>query len=268
VAEAQAADNATVDVTNPVIVVGSAFSGAAALRQALISREEVAWIDAPGLVHIGQQVGRVWARVDGRGDHVPSFAWSSIGKLLQSMILGRVAVEGVRTWAAMTAPSPREGLDFFARMFPTARFVCIHRRADDVIASVVGANRWGFTNNGHGFDRFIMMYPWSPGAAIGEYWVSQTTVLTGFEAAHSSRCLRVRYEDITARPAEVAAELGDFADQFRHIDLAEAVASTRKGIGEVGEEPVPPERIPPDLVSRMNHLLAMLEYPLLHTEVR
>ena len=127
------------DVAGAIVVLGSAHSGISLLRRALMARDDVVWIDAPGLVHLGHQVARVWSRVDGRPATSSALARKAIGAMLQSMILGRLALDGGGAWASTTAPSPREGVEFFSEMFPATRFLCLHRRCDQVIESVLAA---------------------------------------------------------------------------------------------------------------------------------
>ena len=250
-----------------IIVLGSAYSGIAILRQALMAQDGVAWIDAPGLVHLGHQVARIWSRVDGRRDSTPGaasgMARNAIGTMLQSMLLGRLALEGGEFWASTTVPSPREGLDFFARMFPSAKFVCLHRRCDQVIEAVLAAYPWGMAGDGTGFDNFVMMHPWSPAAAIAEYWATHTEVLTRFEADNPARCLRVRHEDMLANPDDTASSIADFTGMVLRISPVTPMPGTPLAANQADDRPRNPERIPAELLARVNSLTGELGYPLL-----
>jgi hypothetical protein len=237
----------------PVIIAGSAQAGVVVLREALTSAQTVTWIDAPGIVHLGHQVARVWSRVDGRRAAPQALAQAAVRSLLQSMLAGRLATDGRRTWAAATVPAPREGLDFFARIFPAARFVCLHRRCDGVIRAVLAANRWGLGGDGTGFDGYVMKHPWSPAAAVAEYWAAQTEALAGFEADHPEACLRVRYEDMTASPESAVSALADFTGM--HLD------ATLSGADALAKSAPVPGRIPAWLMDRVNKLMTDLGYP-------
>jgi hypothetical protein len=243
----------------PVIVVGSAQSGVAVLRRALAAGGSVTWIDAPALVHLGHQIARIWARADGRANGASALARTAASSLLQVLIAGRLAADGRGTWSATTVPEPADGLEFFAGMVPAARFVCLHRRCDAVVRLVLAAHPWGI-DAGIGFDRFVMQHPFSPAAAVAEYWAAHTAALAGFEAAHPDRCLRVRYEDMLADPAEASSLLRDFTGVW--LDLAVESAGAQSADGAAGMPPVP-ELVPAELMGRVNDLMTGLGYPAL-----
>ena len=237
----------------PVIIAGSPQAGVGVLREALASGQEVSWIDATGLVHLGHQVATVWSRVDGRSAAPQALTQSAVRSLLQTMLAGRLAADGRRRWAAATVPAPRAGLDFFARVFPAARFVCAHRSCDAVIRAVLAVNRWGLGGDGTGFDGYVMKHPWSPAAAVAEFWADQAEALAGFEADHPEACLRVRYEDMAASPESTDSALADFTGLRLGTTAGGAVAPR-------GPAPVP-GRIPAGLMDRVNKLMTDLGYP-------
>lgn len=243
-------------VRGPVIVVGSAQSGVAVLRRALAAEGSVTWIDAPALVHLGHQIVRTWARAEGRANGASALARTAASSLLEVMITGRLAADGRDTWSATTVPEPVDGLEFFAGMVPAARFVCLHRRCDAVVRLVLAAHPWGI-DPGIGFDRFVMQHPLSPAAAVAEYWAAHTAALAGFEAAHPDRCLRVRFEDMVADPAETSSLLRDFTGAQVHIAVNGAGAQTADFMPPV------PELVPAELTGRVNDLMVGLGYPAL-----
>jgi hypothetical protein len=246
-------------VPGPVIVVGSAQSGLALLRRALTAGGSVTWIDAPALVHLGHHIARTWAMADGRANGAPALARTAASSLLQVLIAGRLAADGRGTWSATTVPQPRDGLEFFVGMVPAARFVCLHRRCDAVVRSVLAAHPWGI-EAGIGFDKFVMQHPLSPAAAVAEYWAAHTAALTGFEAAHPDRCLRVRYEDMLADPAAASSLLRRFTGT--QVDIAVDGASAQSVNGTAGMPPAP-DLVPAELMTRVNDLMTGLGYPAL-----
>lgn len=243
----------------PVIVVGSAQSGVAVLRRALAAGGSVTWIDAPALVHLGHQVARTWAMAEGRANGTPALARREVSSLLQVLITGRLAADGCRAWSTTTVPEPGDGLEFFAGMVPAARFVCLHRRCDAVVRSVLAAHPWGISP-GTGFDKFVMQHPLSPAASVAEYWAAHTTALARFEAAHPDRCLRVRYEDMLADPAEASSLLRDFTGA--QVDIVVDGAGAQSADGTAAMPPVP-GLVPAELMGRVNDLMTDLGYPAL-----
>jgi len=245
-----------VPARGPVIVVGSAQSGVAVLRRALSAGGSVTWIDAPALVHLGHQIMRTWAMAEGRPNGASALARTAASSLLDVLIAGRLAADGRGTWSATTVPEPGDGLEFFAGIVPAARFVCLHRRCDAVVRSVLSAHPWGIAA-GIGFDKFVMRHPLSPAAAVAEYWAAHTAALAGFEAAHPDRCLRVRYEDMLADPAGTSSLMREFTGA--HVDLPVNSAGSQTA----DFMPPVPELVPAELMSRVNDLMTGLGYPAL-----
>jgi hypothetical protein len=242
-----------------VIVVGSAQSGVAMLRRALTTGGSVTWIDAPALVHLGYQVARTSAMAEGRANGTSALARTTVSSLLLVLITGRLAADGRQTWSATTVPEPGDGLEFFAGMVQAARFVCLHRRCDAVVRSVLAAHPWGISP-GTGFDKFVIKHPLSPAAAVTEYWAAHTAALAGFEATHPDRCLRVRYEDMVADPAKTSSLLRDFTGAQVDIVVDGGGAQSADGTAVM---PPAPELVPADLMGRVNDLMTDLGYPAL-----
>ncbi len=161
--------------------------------------------------------------------------------------------------------APRAGLDFFARTFPSAKFICLHRRCDAVIRTVLAAHPWGIVGDGTAFHSFVMMHPWSLPAAVAEYWAAQTKVLSDFETDHPDRSLRVRYEDMLTCPDETSSRLVGFTGLTLRIGSNEATGPTGRAVGSAGDTLPAPKRIPLELVSRVNTLMTVLGYPTLES---
>jgi hypothetical protein len=235
--------------SRPLIVAGCAFAGVRTLREAVLACESMAWIDAPRFVHLGHQLAGLWTRIDGRPN--VSLQRSAIGALLNAMLIGRLAGSGARSWAAATEPAPSEGLDFFATLLPTARFICLHRRCDTVALSVVRARPWGISGAGATLDAYATKHPWNQATALTDYWATQTQALLAFEAAHADRCLRVRFEDIIADKTGVESRLAGFAGLPLRLQTAD---------DDVVTGSLPSDQLPDGLLRRVNDLMEELKY--------
>ena len=89
----------------------------------------------------------------------------------------------------------------------------------------------------------LRAYPWgwvaapsghSPGpnpgnnvATIAAYWIACTEPLLEFEARHRGRCLRVRYEDLVAKPARAAGTVCEFPGLDTRVQAASPLRSPR-----------------------------------------
>jgi hypothetical protein len=130
--------------------------------------------------------------------------------------------------------------------------VAVLRRAPAAGGSVTWIDASALVHLGHQVARIwarAMQHPLSPAAAVAEYWAAHTAALAGFEAAHPDRCLRVRYEDMLADPAEASSVLRDFT-------------GAQSADGMAGMPPAP-ELVPAELMGRVNDLMTGLGYPAL-----
>jgi hypothetical protein len=243
-------ENETVG-TGPVVVAGCAHSGVRVFREAMLACDRITWIDAPRLVHLGQQIAGLWSRVDARPGPSASVQRAAIGSLLRAMVLGRLATSGTRSWAVATEPAPREGLEFFAALFPAARFICLHRRCDAVAVSAVRARPWGISGAGASLDAFAKRHPGNQAAALAEYWDAQTRALLAFEAARPDRCLRVHFEDVSEDRARVESEVLRFTGMALKL---------RADPDDAGTGVLPPDQMPEGLLGRVNELIGQLGY--------
>lgn len=220
-------------------------------RDAMLACDWITWIDAPRLVHLGRQIAGLWSRVDARPGATAPVQRAAIGSLLSAMISGRLAASGTRSWAISTEPAPGEGLEYFAALLPTARFICLHRRCDAVAHSAVRARPWGISGAGASLDSFTMRHPLNHAVALAEYWEAQTRALLGFEAAQPHRCLRVRYEDVAEDQDRIEAEVLRFTGMTLRL---------QPSLDEPGPGALPPGQLPDGLLSRVNEVMKMLEY--------
>lgn len=247
-----------------VIVAGYMHSGIALFRKALESANGPVWIDAPGLVHVTYQLCNLWQRVDGRVSSMSGMSTVSrkgIRSLLQSMLIGRLAEEGSRAWVTATLPSPHEALKSFAEICTEAKFVCLHRRYDDFVTSAMTANQWGIASNGSGFEKFAMQHPWNPVAALTQYWAVHTEALFEFQRNYPDRCLQVHYADLLRHAGRVMGRVSEFTRWELRSWPPGQLNDGGLDLDSAGDTmPIPRERIPAELLDKVNHLTAELGY--------
>lgn len=119
--------------------------------------------------------------------------------------LGNYAASRSRaTWVDKT-PGYVEILHHLEEVFPEARFVVVHRHPLDQVHS---HTRGGTVVHGP-VERFVR-----PGedvrVAAARYWAHHTDALLALERRRAGRCLRVRYEDVCARPEDEFRRLFGF----------------------------------------------------------
>lgn len=98
--------------------------------------------------------------------------------------------------------------DILLRVYPEAKFVCLHRHPMDVIASGIEACAWGLTN--YGFEPYAAGSPGNSVVALARYWSDHTAAILAVEDRHPQACHRVRYEDLVADPEAVTQQVFEF----------------------------------------------------------
>jgi len=205
---------------------------------------------------------------------------TSVGarNLVDGLMAGHLTATGKLRWCDKSLSNALH-LDELAGLWPTGRFVLLHRHALDVVASGLEASVWGLEQ--YGFAHYAQMSPTNPVVALVGYWIERTSALLRFEERHPTRCLRVRYEDLVADPARVLGSLWSFLDAAPPADGVTAAFARDHGASAAADYKiwftgavhgasvgagarVPADRIMPSVRAGMNELLDRLGYPVVH----
>lgn len=171
--------------------------------------------------------------------------------------------------------------ELLLQIYPEAKFLCLYRHCMDVIASGVEACPWGLSR--FGFDSFVAQNPGNNVAAIGSYWLSCAQGIMPFEEKHPGSCHRVRYEDMVTSPEEFTADILKFLGCEQMPGITQACFNTAHEGNGPGDEKlwfttkvtsdsmgrgvsVPAAALPSPLRSRINEVLAKLDYRIVDTE--
>jgi hypothetical protein len=246
----------------PVIVMAYTGSGADQLRPVLSAFPELVCTQQTGILPLCHHAVTVWHAVDGRtGDGFSPLAAASARALSGQLITAILAREGGSRWCEFTSAGPAAAKTF-ARLYPQARFLIAHRRADTVVRAITSASPWGL--EGPEFAPFLSAHPANPVAALSDYWARHTTQLLEFEQAHPGACLRVHAEDLTADAAQARPDIsaflardgGDMSPSFTQDDRRSRPAGEDAPAGGL-----PLDRIPASLLAQVNDLHHSLGYP-------
>jgi protein-tyrosine sulfotransferase len=246
----------------PIIVLTYPYSGAERLRALLEDRAELACTMSSGLLPFCEQAAMTWRRVEGRDGTDSALAVASVRAVTTTMITTLLARTGRSRWCEI-ASAPPEYAATFLKLYPDARFVCLHRNCADVILAAIRANPWGLSDPV--LQPFAASYPGSSIAAMAAYWAACTGPLLDFERAHPASCRRVRYEEIPGAPG------GELDGLLAFLDLAPTRTSTPGGgfdsaAAEGPDVPsggaaVPVGHLAPPLRAHVSELLVRLQYP-------
>ena len=231
-------------------MVTFSHSGAAALQSALVGLPGLACTSGTGVLPLCAQAAATWQQVEQNTVGPSTIAAASVRAMAATMITCILAEVGGNRWCeTITAPASAAT---FARLFPQARFVCFYRGCPGVVSAATEAARWGLGRAGLG--DFAPWYPGDSVAAAGAFWCARTSALLDFEAAHSSRCLRVRYEDLATSPTPAIRSVLDFLGL---VGPATPGVAPRLSSGQQ----VPAGLIPGPMLDQINRLHQRLGYP-------
>jgi Sulfotransferase family len=245
----------------PVIVMAYSGSGADQLRSALATSPGLTCTTGTGILPLCQHVVSTWQTIDGRdGAAVSPLGAASARSLGAGLMTAVLASQGGSRWCEFTS-APMTAAATFARLYPQARFLVLHRRADAVVRTIIAASRWGLA--GSEFTPFVSAHPGSSVAALASYWATHTSQQLDFEEAHRESCLRVRIEDLAANPEQTMLDIGGFLSLeasggpawLSHDRAGQPVDAGPAATG------IPLVQIPPPLLAQLNDLHQRLGYP-------
>lgn len=239
----------------PVICLCYAHSGVARLRP-LLERLGIVCTQGSGLLPVCQQAARTWAAVENRDGACSRLAGASIRAMVGAMSALVMASEGGTRWCEIALAQPA-AIAAYLEVFPSARFLCLHRNCLDVIRSAALAYPFGLA--GSPFDRFATGHG-GTAAAVAAYWHEHTAALLRVEDDRPGACLRLRDEDLAGDPAaadRIAAFLGTGGPPLPAIPGPAQVPSRTPDPALA----VLVEQIPAQLSSQIDELQARLRYP-------
>jgi hypothetical protein len=251
----------------PVVVLAYSGSGVSLLHSLLSAFPGLACTAGTGIVPLCDQAMTAWQAADGRaGAGFSPLALSSVRAFSSVLITAILAREGGRRWCEFITAQPAAAATF-ARLYPQARFLTVHRRADAVVRAILDADRWGLS--GPEFAPFVSAHPANTAAALASYWAARTAQQLEFEQAHPGTCHRLHAENLTVDPAGAMRDIGDFlALDAREMPPWSAQEERWSGQAEESGPGAgfPLDRLPAPLLARVNELHGSLGYPPLASE--
>ena len=252
----------------PVVLLTYAHAGAEELQRALSASRSLACTSGTGLLPLCQAAITAWQQAEGR-DAPSLLAVKSVRALLSTITAVIQAREGAARLCETAIAAPAAAAAF-ARVFPDATFVCLHRCFPGVLAAGLSAYPFGLGNSP--FWPYSGPHPGNSIATIAAYWAARTQALLEFEAQHAGSSCRVRYEDLTADPLAQAgaiyARLGLDVTELavlRHPHDHATSDATATGPADSAALEYP---MPPGLRAAVDRLSERLGYPALPDPAR
>lgn len=260
--EPQARERSQALANGPVVVLTFSFAGGHRLNSRLQRVPELACTTGTGILGMCDMVARAWENVeDSDGERMSSLAARSIRAMVTTMMTVIVARSGARRWCETAAAEPAAA-EAFLRIAPNTQFICLYRACPDVVRTVLRSSPWGII--GRQFTPYLQAQPANTAAAIAACWTDSVSQLLDFESRHPQSCLRVRYEDLLSNPDATSAGIFEFIGVTPESPARGLADEYELPDGETDAEAwpeFPAERIPPQLIQRINQLHEQLDYP-------
>ena len=245
----------------PIVVMAYPGAGADQLRSVLSAFPGLACTQQTGILPLFHHAVTTWQAVDGGGGGgISPLAAASLRALSAGLMTAVLARQGGGRWCEF-ATAPPAAARSFAELYPQARFLVVHCRAETAAHAIVGSSRWG--PEGTEFAPFVSAYPASPVAALASYWVAHAAPQLEFEQAQPGKCLRVRIEGLTANSAQTLLAISDFLaldDSGMPPFFARNDDQAWQAAADAAAPGLPIDRIPAPLLARVNELHRSLGY--------
>jgi hypothetical protein len=274
-------DASASSLDEPVVVLTAARCGSTLLRTLLDAHPDLACPPETNLVKVAAQLTAIFHLVGGADS--PGESATPVDDRIRDVFAAVFAEyltrRGKRRWCDKslgTAPVA----EWFAGLYPKAKFICLYRHCMDVVHSGLDASPWGLT--GYGFEQFAGRLGGNNVSALAAYWAHHASRILQFERANGGRCHRVYYEALATEPERTAAEIFAFLGVEQVPGLTESCfgavraavgqgvmgpgdhkirATTKVSAASVGRGVrIPVELIPAPQLTAVNLLLAELGY--------
>jgi Sulfotransferase family len=266
----------------PVFVVTPARSGSTLLRYLLDSHPEVVSPPELNLSDLLQHLVNVWTNLNASSDAptngaAPADITPDVAKRARKAVDEIMVSAANEAGASVYCDKSLTTVDHLAtisRCYPRATLIFLYRYPLDMIASGLEASKWGF--NAFGFAPFIAASPGNFVAGLANYWIDRVSKMVTFERTCELPHARLYYELLCDDPKGTLEELFEFLGLPADDTVIERMFETRHGVGpgdykidysgriavdSIGRGATLPEHMSEAQVTRINELLAELDYP-------
>ena len=183
--------------------------------------------------------------------------------------------KNAQMWCEKT-PNNVDHLRVLARVFPEAKYICLHRNCMDVVYSLIEANSYGWYPD---LIHYVHRNPANIISVMIESWIDKTNQMLKFELANPANCFRLKYESLVLDPPNTLKPLFEFLGLEWDPSVLSEVFSIHHDPGHgdikirfsrrINESAIgkgsrlPLVAVSYDLLEKMNNLLVKLDYPVI-----
>lgn len=260
----------------PIFILSCYRTGSTLLRYIFDTHPEVY---APPELNLGQAAfdlahldcSLIGLHPPSKPEQLPAEVVAGLRATLGGRLDAATARKGKIIWCEKS-PSNLAVLGLLRLLFPEARFVCLYRHAFDVSKSLIK-----MIYRTPDLQSFLIKHKNNLEAAALDYWNQRTATALSLESELPERCVRVRYEDLVDRPAEVVPPVFTSLGLSWDEKLLEAVFTSQHDDGMQdhyitqtrsihadsvgGGQDLPLDNVPTKVLDTTHGLLATLGYP-------
>jgi protein-tyrosine sulfotransferase len=262
----------------PIFILSCERSGSTLLRYIIDTHQDIC---SPGELHLGSLCRSLLHLVDNLShgqvggsaiqEDRDKLICAEVNHIVSQWMNTYAESRGKRLWCEKT-PSNLAYLPTLKKVFPDAKFICLHRNCMDVVHSLFEASKIGiyvehiyFARNPNQVSVYV------------DSWTDKTSRLLSFEQEFTLQCIRVRYEDIVTDPAKTLKPVFEFIGVTWDERILDSVFSTPhvEGHGDIkvmfakniyqnsigNGSTISTRDIGGDLLRKMNETLERLGYP-------
>jgi protein-tyrosine sulfotransferase len=219
---------------SPIFILSCERSGSTMLRYIVDTHSKIA---CPSHLYLGNVLENLNRMLSGTlaqtqpgldEEAQKQFAVNETRNMVFKIMSRYVEAKGKQFWCEKT-PMNLDYLSLLDSHFPDAKYICLYRHCMDVVHSSINLSKYRFLPE---HVPYVHRNPGNIIAAMTENWLEKTARLLAFEAAHSERCFRVKYESIVMQPEQTLRPLFDFLQVGWEDGLVERVFQSEHDVGE------------------------------------
>ena len=222
---------------SPIFIMASARSGSTLLRYIIDTHPDICCPAELNLGNLCSQLLQVHSYTTAQVStavqerEIQQRIYAEVRQTVSDIMLSYATARDKKNWCEKSSGNLVQA-DTLMKVFPGAKYVCLHRHCMDVVYSLLEMSRFGFVE---WTVKYVHKNPRNIVAAMAEYWADYTERLLRFERQYSADCFRIKYETLVTDPSTTLKQLFAFLDVDWDQSLLDKIFSVHhdQGPGDI-----------------------------------
>lgn len=217
----------------PIFILASARSGSTLLRYIVDTHPDICCPAELNLGNLCSQLLRVHSYTTAQLStasqerEIQQRICAEVRQTVSDIMLSYAKAKDKINWCEKSSDNLTYA-DALMKVFPGAKYICLHRHCMDVVYSLLEMSRFGFVEWAV---NYVHKNPRNLVAAMAEYWADYTERLLKFERRNASECFRIKYETLVSDPSTTLNQLFAFLGVDWDESLLNEIFSVRHDPG-------------------------------------